>query len=331
MTVDLLARWGSHNLGDRWQPLPLARALTSAGHGFRPLLYRGHTRLRHDGLGELQIVPVGTVPSGEVVIAVTGSLSTGSEATDALRRLVEAAGSALRRLVIWGGFQDVYVLREDWRPRSWSWLADPRVEFVARSTWDLWVYRRISGSRAGIVGGDPMVCWVPLDHEPHISTAGPVAAITSRPALERHPVAWERRLRTCGQVGLFAGTTDRPLLSAHPDWQMLSHPTEFLDWLRGCRLVVGGRLHSAVLAAAAGYPTIGVPWDGRPLGHGNSKQLAVGLTGRPGWGSFYPVLRPEDELPWEAHGWDRRAALSYRSLSHATMHGLVSSLSPAAR
>lgn len=325
--VDLFARWGSNNLGDRWQPLPILQSLIGAGLSVRPVLYRGRARIEHQGFGLLQIVDSAALDPSPVVIAVTGSLSTANEATISLQRLIGRDHPQLRRVVIWGGFQDVQVDRADWKRASWGWLADPRVEFVARSSWELWLYRHISGARGrGVVGGDPMALWIAPNHVAEVDPRGHVAAVASHPALERHPAVWDRQLRRAHRVALFAGTTDRPTQLLHPDWPILDHPLRYLDWLCGCRLLLGGRLHSAILAAAAGYPTIGVPWDGRPLGRGNSKQLAVGQTGRPGWKPFYPVRRPEDELPWEAYGWDARAGRAYLDLSRRTADEIVRSL-----
>lgn len=324
--IDLYARWGSNNLGDRWQGPALVPVLEAAGIQYRATTYRGQTTtIDRPGIGRVKVTdPRKLGESSPVALALTGSLSIESDSTATLRALVEGQGPpGLRRLVIWGGIQDVYLSRSDHAPGSWRWLGDPRVFVLARSSWEAWVLRRLAGpgSEARIrVAGDPMALWCPVG-APLGERGGPTVAVVSKHCLERYPEPWERELARCARVGVFALTTDRHLVSER-GLEPIRSPAEFADFVRGAGCLLGGRLHAAVLGACLGVPTLGVPWDGRPLGRGNSKTIAIGATGRPGWRPVFPVLRPDDDVPWRPHGWTTAHAEAYRRLSHETAAAL---------
>lgn len=321
--IDLYARWGSTNLGDRWQGPAVAPMLTAAGIEWRATTYRGQTTtLGRPGLGRFEMRdPRKLGRSSLVALALTGSLSVESDSTATLRALVESTGPGeLRRLVIWGGIQDVYLRRSDHARGSWGWLADPRVLILARSCWEAWVLRRL-GACSVRVAGDPMALWCPEDGEPLGARGGPTVAVTSRYCLERQPERWERELRRCERVGVLATTTDRHLI-AERGYERLDTPDAFADFVRGAGCLLGGRLHAAILGACLGVPTLGIPWDGRPLGAGSSKTIAIGTTGRKGWRPVYPVRRPEDMMPWRPVDWRPGHGAAYRRLSHETARGL---------
>jgi len=325
--IDVYGRWNSSNLGDRWQGPAVAPILAAAGLEWRAFTYRGRTQtLERPGLGAFDVLdPRKRKRSSRTALALTGSLSVGSDSTATLRALVGGTGpDELERLVIWGGIQDAYLLRSDHARGAWAWLGDERVTVLVRSCWERWVLQRLAGrgSRSRmIVGGDPMALWCSEHGDPLGVKGGPTVAVVSRYCLERHPARWERELRRCARVGVLAMTTDGRII-AERGYTAIRTPEDFRGFVAGAGCLLGGRLHAAILGACLGVPTLGIPWDGRPLGAGSSKTIAIGMTGRPGWLPVYPVRRPEDAMPWAPHGWRHEPAAAYRRLSHETARAL---------
>lgn len=296
MRVSLLARWGSRNVGDRWAPAALLRELLAAGVEVLPLSFAGETE-------PVELFDGATVPGPEAfaggkVLAVVGSLSPGDVAAGVLARLLDRRD--VDELFVWAGFQDVELdpPAPGWSPPFWRFLADPRVRLVVRSTWDRWLALRLGARPEAVrIGGDPLVA-LPDGEEPILgSRDGPTVAVVSARALSGGAGrSWFRVLEQADRVVVFDLVADRALhrsLGA----RLVDSPEAFWREVEDARLVVSARLHGALLALARGIPVVGGSVDGRPLGRGSSKVLAVGGTGLPDWRPAFATFRPEDEAP----------------------------------
>lgn len=325
--VQICGWWGSANLGDRYQPLAIAKHFKAIGIDFDAMGYhstgKGYFVEKYPDVPEikkLKIYDPDPENIADCIVAVTGSLSSYSYSTALLRAIVEK-NSRFHRLVVWGGFQDVSFDSLAYSVDEWSWLADPRVFFIARSVGDLECLRILAGNSAiGVLGGDPMCNWIPAFYHQQLSMDDPMALVMSQPCMEKCPEVGRELLdiaqRCNWKVGCFDGYQDRELIARHRATHLRS-PLVFLDWLRGVGGLVAVRLHAAILSSVIFVPTVAIGT--------NEKFSSVGLSCLDDR-VLFPVQLGLQRALGMMGGNDLSVARDYLELSRKTLNELVTLL-----
>ena len=320
--VQICGWWGSANLGDRYQPLIIAQYLQSLGIPFQAMGYHATfktsfiEKYKDSQIKTVEIFDPDPLTKAEYIIAVTGSLSAGYYSTILLKNMVEQNPN-FKKLIIWGGFQDINTSIPAYSKENWQWLANERIIFIARSSWDLACLRALTqNSSIGILGGDPMCNWVPNTHIAQTSMDDPIVLVMSQLCFSKQPeIAQElvELAEKCNwKVGCFDGYTDRPLIKDNK-YTLIRSPEHYFKWLSGAGGVVAVRLHAAILASVTQIPTVAIGT--------NEKFAAVGLHGLDSRILFPVHLEPSKAL--SALGTNEHSIASdYLELSRDTLKSL---------